>query len=577
MFRGKSASHSKAVDAGETVVKTVTDTKLIKSMPNCAICDGQCDGVKQCDESTATATPFAVVNDSSEHAQIETETVPTAAMTTTARHQAKRVEATTTKLKQLTDKMRTTSEDDDDDDECEHEYEGKYENEDDADDDYGNGDTSCSCSIDIEHSPNDDGSTNVNVNGNGENDKSLSKSKETRRKKKKIILVRRSKENSEDCANINVNRATKSTSKCDSDNSNGYRTLKGNHQYLHRRVRELENFISTIGEESSTAWTTSKDKRYKRNDGQQQQKQQQHHHHHHHQSSDSTTPASPTSLSSVNEHPILIDWVIVSLELERVSVYEYHFDDENQRTCAAEPESQPPHQSCGTESVHDPTAIVAHDDGLHRSQNRTIRCLLWFLKLFDLNIKTGSRCPPPPSSSSSPSPSPPTPTPPSTLPPSPVPATSSGATMKSIWSRYSSRYVSVDSLYSANEQRVEMNYLMQHEPSCSQKISPKGNIDLLANNPMVHSLCSSETSIVTPKITSIPEHFGLNDYGDIIIHVDHVCEEKGFGFKMHRNKSVYGKIVRGKEATEQKFSFKVAMKRFFKELISAFCECCRGE
>lgn len=440
----------------------------------------------------------------------QTETVSTVATNTTAKHHTKHMAATTTQLKQLTDKNSTTNDD------CE------------------DGDSRRSSSIDIEQSSNDDGSTNLNVNGNGEYDNALSKSKETRRKKKKKILVRNSDFGSfGSVKSVNVNIGNSTSRRVD---SNGYRSLKGNHQYLHRRVRELEHFISTIGEDSTTAWTTVNFEQ-DTYDGQ-------------HNSDPSPPPSS-------NEHSISIDWVIVSLELERVSVCEYRFDDENRRTSAVEPESHP-HQSSSTPSEHD--TIVAADYGLFRSRNRTIHYLLWFIKLFDINIKTGALCPSPSPSSS--------------------PVTVADTAMKSTVSLYSSRYVSADSLYSVNDQCVELNYLMQHEPSCSQKMPSKGSADRLAGSPFAHSLRSSDTNIASPKIPSnpsIPEYFGLNDYGDIVIHVDHVCEEKGFGFKMHRKKSVYRKIVRGKEVTEKKYSFKVAMKRFFKEMISAFCECCRGE
>lgn len=477
---------------GAATTTTAINKKLRNPMRTKDNCSRECI---ICNESTIRC---ANVEDS--------ESVPTAAMTTTAKHRMKHMAATTTKQKQLTDKKSTTTNDD-----CDDGYSRR------------------SSSIDIEQSSNDDGSTNLNVNGNGEYDNALSKSKETRRKKKKIILVRNTDSGSigsVKSVNVNIGNST-----CRSDDSNGYRSLKGNHQYLHRRVRELEHFISTIGEESTTAWTTVNFDQ-NTNDGQ--------------HSSDSTPPPSG------NEHSISIDWVVVSLELERVSVYEYRFDDEERRTSAVEPESHP-HQSCSTLSEHD--TIVAAEYGLFRSRNRTIQYLLWFIKLFDINIKTGVLCPSP----------------------SPSPATVGGTAMKSNVSLYSSRYVSADSLYSAHDQCVELNYLMQHEPSCSQKMPSKGSNDRLASSPLVQSLRSSDTNIASPKVPSIPEYFGLNDYGDIVIHVDHVCEEKGFGFKMHRKKSVYRKIVRGKEITEKKYSFKVAMKRFFKELISAFCECCRGE
>lgn len=506
LCKEKFGSRSKS-DAG--AVNTLTTQKLKNLSQKNDNCRRECS--EKCGESSISCAD----GKDSEHAQ--TETVLTAATTSTAKHRLKQMTATTAKLKQLTDKKTTAPINDGDVD-----------------------DTRRSSSIDIEQSSNDDGSANVNVNGNGENDIALSKSEETRRKTKKNILVRNSDRESIGSVNVDVGS---STSRC--DDSNGRQSLNGNHQYLHRRVRELEHFISTIGEENTTAWTAVKNEHISN--------ESQH-------SSECTTPPP----HSGNEHPILVDWVIVSLELERVSVHEYRFDDECQRTSAAKPESHP-QQPCISSTEHDthtthataPTAATSNDYGPFHSRNRTIQYLLWFMKLFDFNIKTGSLCPSPSASAFS--------------------AIADDTAMKSNVSLYSSRYVSADSLYSVSDQRVELNYMMQHEPGCSHKLASKESIDLLDGMPLVHSLCTSEASMATPKFASIPEYFGLNDYGDIIIHVDHVGEEKGFGFKMHRKKSVYRKIVRGKEVSEKKYGFKVAMKRFFKELISAFCECCRGE
>lgn len=454
-------------------------------------------------------------------------------------------------------------------------------------------DTDTCRSIDIEELSTDDGSTNVNVNGNGENDKALLQSKETRRTKydrsisQQINLV----------ANSSAVNGNEPSSISGTNNSYGDQSLavKGNHQYLHQRVRELECFISTIGEAATatnTAWQTLANSEESTAANTQS-------------TAESCTTSIATATASAvaahhcsatgNEPQILIDWVIVSLECECVSVYEYHFDDENRCISAFEAASQQSPQSHGErdgtndddEDVDDDekivcnTSTVSNDYGWCRLQHRTYQLFLWFVKLFDSNIKTGTPCP---SASSSPQSSTSATAAASS---STLPLSVNEATMKSTLSLILRRFISTDSLYSINEQRVEMNYLSQHDANCLHKMSSsKGSLDVLTSStPLVHSLYASETNSVGSVVASakssasIPEYFGLNDYGDIIIHVDHVHEEKGFGFKMHRKKiaSYRHTVVRGKEVTEKKFCFKSAMKRFFKEVVTTFNECCRGE
>lgn len=529
--------------ASQSKLDGMVDKQLKNSKQAIDVCHHEC--IKKCRSMHIPSNAMDDTSDSSENTQIEIiVTPPPSTMTTTAK-QMKRMPATTTILKQSTDKKPSG---------------------------HVNGDDNRR-SIDIVlQSANDDGSNNVNVHGNGENKNALSKSKETRRQKK-IIVVRNNNNNCR--SQISESRiighsiSNSSTgqhcingiSNCTTtDDSNGCQctencSLNGNHRNLRRRVRDLENFISTIGDENETnEWTAIKNQQNTYDDA-------------------GSDPALKSA--SLDHEQILLDWVIVTLELERVSVCEYRFDDEEQCSCA-QPESH--FQFCTTSEYserNDSTIITLHrysslislaqrdfgvhqtakrrrevcndtayDYGLFHSRNRMIQCLLWFIKFLDFNIKTGSVCP-------------------ST-------ATIDDSDMKSSMSIYSSRYVSADSLYSVSDQRVEFNYLM-HEPCCSQKMPSN-----ITNSPLVHSVCSSEANIAETSV-SIPDYFGLNDYGDIIIHVDHVGEEKGFGFKMHRKKNVYRNVVRGKEVTEKKINFKVAMKRFFKELISTFCECCHGE
>lgn len=95
---------------------------------------------------------------------------------------------------------------------------------------------------------------------------------------------------------------------------------------------------------------------------------------------------------------------------------------------------------------------------------------------------------------------------------------------------------------------------------------------------------SAFTSISTVKSSSkycttesIPEYFGLSDQGDIIINIDHISEEKGFGFMMRRKKEVYRKVPYGEEVCEKVFFSLGSIKKMFKSFGDKICECYRGE
>lgn len=76
---------------------------------------------------------------------------------------------------------------------------------------------------------------------------------------------------------------------------------------------------------------------------------------------------------------------------------------------------------------------------------------------------------------------------------------------------------------------------------------------------------------------SIPEYFGLSDQGDIIINIDHISEEKGFGFILRRKKEVYRKVPYGEEVCEKVFFSLGPIKKMYKSFSDKMCKCCRGE
>lgn len=160
-------------------------------------------------------------------------------------------------------------------------------------------------------------------------------------------------------------------------------------------------------------------------------------------------------------------------------------------------------------------------------------------------------------------------------------STSSTMKFSSVATSLARDFHSTDSFFHKDPMYPEFNYLMQ-EPCTSSKHSN------MLTAQMIHTSFSSASSTIdSPKLVSpfttpikfcstesIPEYFGLNECGDIIIHVDHICEETGFGFLVGRKKKIYCDVPYGEEVYEKpKFSIKCAVKRIFKAMSDTICKC----
>lgn len=135
------------------------------------------------------------------------------------------------------------------------------------------------------------------------------------------------------------------------------------------------------------------------------------------------------------------------------------------------------------------------------------------------------------------------------------------------------RIISIESLYLA-EELLNINILLQ-DP-CSDNRTEKGK-NLFANEPEMRRTPthSSKSSLAD---VPVERHFGLNDCGDIIIHVDHIYEEGGFAFMVRRKKQLYKNVAVGTEVHEKKVGgFRTAVKKFFKEIVNAVRISCCGE
>lgn len=441
--------------------------------------------------------------------------------------------------------------------------------------------------------------TNVNEYGNGENDcGSLSKSKDPRLRTFKLSIV------PEICCNIcnptaasfDVKHSLNSDSnriqiQYDSDgtvDSDEWPPKPFQHiDFLQRRIKELEYFISDIETRVKSGTTEI--------------------------STPSPTPTNagtkqnPRKCQLCDDQP-LTDWVIVSVDLKPAKTGESISDDDHfsststtsisssyngtQESSSTSSSSSIVQYYTTSEFCDRKTIVTVHQCpsnyslnhrglyersgtqfsnqlhyGIDVSNSCAIERFLCFVSLLDLNIQTGT-----PSLSAA-------------IAVEAIDTTTTSCPSEATTMRFNSiststrrDFHSSDSVFLKDPMYPEFNYLLQ-EPCTSSKHS-----NVLTAQMFHNSLSSISTvdSMKTPYIQptkcysneSIPEYFGLNECGDIIIHIDHICEEKGFGFLLGRKKKIYCDVPYGEEVYEKpKFSLKFAVKRFFSAMSTTFCKC----
>lgn len=446
--------------------------------------------------------------------------------------------------------------------------------------------------------------TDVNKYGNGEKSGLLSKPTDPRRRTFKLSIVPKI-----NCSFCNQNRPQHTTSfdvkTCISnasisnrfqiqyDNDDGIADIdewppKTNFQqidFVQRRIKELEYFISEIenrvrNDSESTSTSSSSISNCCNSI-----------------TASADTNQSNTECQYCNEQS-LTDWVIVSIELQSITTCENFPSDDHLSSSGKESSSSTTYaQYYTTSEVCDKhTIITVHpfqshctlNDRKSSSQldyghNCTVAGqLLCICKLLDFNnIQTGTPSIDYPhhhhhrfGTSSSDS---------FSCHHDQQHHQSDSGSMKftSIPTTLARDFHSTDSFFHKDPMYPEFNYLLQ-EPCTSSK-----HHNMLTAQ-MIHASLSSLSSTIdssklvsalTPSlkccsIESIPEYFGLNECGDIIIHVDHICEETGFGFLAGRKKKIYCDVPYGEEVCEKpKFSLKYAVKRFFKAMSDTIGKC----
>lgn len=132
-------------------------------------------------------------------------------------------------------------------------------------------------------------------------------------------------------------------------------------------------------------------------------------------------------------------------------------------------------------------------------------------------------------------------------------------------------FLSSESILSSDTMSSDID--IRSQETCSSK----KKFNLFFGHSAFTSISTVDSSSKYHTTESIPEYFGLSDRGDIIINIDHISEEKGFGFMMRRKKEIYHKVPYGEEVSEN-FLFNLgSIKKVFKSFSDKICKCYRGE
>lgn len=277
-----------------------------------------------------------------------------------------------------------------------------------------------------------------------------------------------------------------------------------------------------------------------------------------------------------NEHQF-DDWVIVSIELKPITSCAGSSDDDESASsvqyytsCEYSIDKQSMVTLHNCPSIYtsiNPDSQAIDTLGLKRieyygitcSHSRKIQRLLWLFGMFDFNIKTG--------------------TPFYDLYATSYASTASFlnlncctkniANLKS--SDFHGSFLSSESILSSDTMSSDLEF------RSSEPCSSKTQFNLFLGRSAFTSVSTVDSSSKYHTTESIPDYFGLSDHGDIIINLDHIPVEKGFGFMMRRKKEVYRKVPYGEEMCEKEFFNLGSIKRMFKSFSDKICKCYRGE
>lgn len=121
-------------------------------------------------------------------------------------------------------------------------------------------------------------------------------------------------------------------------------------------------------------------------------------------------------------------------------------------------------------------------------------------------------------------------------------------------------------------------FLPPQEPCCSRAMDLK--TERLGAPLMLGTIPTTQPQNKQPKDESkefcVAKYFGLNDDGDIVIHYNHIVEQKGYGFLMRRKRRIYRRVGYGREVQEFD-KMPITLSSLLKQLVKAIKQCRKGE
>lgn len=250
------------------------------------------------------------------------------------------------------------------------------------------------------------------------------------------------------------------------------------------------------------------------------------------------------------------DWVVVSIELERTASCDSLLDENLCQLIQNAADSRDP-APVTVDVEQPPTVVDASNDrrpnidedyGLIYARNRHIRRLLRLFKFLDFDIRFGK-----PLDADQTAP---------VYKPSLTSRIHAGISRAKAQRRKRRRDARIQRINNRNSCLTD-----EQQPCCSTTMHMK--TDKLAEALFTHphlTMASEKTNESDPFC--IAKHFGLNDDGDIILHLDHIVEHKGYGFLMRRKQRIYRRTDFGCEISE-KVPFSV--RTVFRNVVKTIC------
>lgn len=128
----------------------------------------------------------------------------------------------------------------------------------------------------------------------------------------------------------------------------------------------------------------------------------------------------------------------------------------------------------------------------------------------------------------------------------------------------------------ASKKQLPSAFIRPQEPCCSRAMDLKterlGAPLMLGAIPTAQNKKPDDES----KEFCVAKYFGLNDDGDIVIHYNHIVEQKGYGFLMRRKRRIYRRVGYGREVQEFD-KMPITLSSLLKQLVKAIKQCRKGE